>query len=108
MELERIAVFGLFKSKKQVIDPDPEPEMVERRRSERSNVFADAVAISNHGHHTKKGVALDLSPDGSRIRFENGDSLVDGMEVKIARYGIKRRARMRWRTRTDVGIEFLD
>ena len=36
------------------------------------------------------------------------DSLLDGMVVNIARYGIKRRARMRWRTRTDVGVEFLD
>ena len=101
-------MFGLFKRKNQEVEADPEPEMVERRRTERSNVFADAVAVSNNGHHHKKGVALDLSPNGSRIRVENGDSLVDGMEVKIARYGIKRRARMRWRTRTDVGIEFVE
>lgn len=102
-------MFGLFKNKQKQADADlAEPEFVERRRSERSNVFADAVAISNNGQFRKKGVALDLSPNGSRIRFENGDSLVDGMEVKIARYGLKRRARMRWRTRTDVGIEFID
>lgn len=102
-------MFGLFKSNKKQADAEiAEPEVVERRRSDRSNVFADAVAISNNGHYRKKGVALDLSSDGTRIRFENGDSLVDGMEVKIARYGIKRRARMRWRTRTDVGVEFVD
>lgn len=85
-----------------------EPEMVERRRAERSDVYADVVATSNAGRYRKKGIALDLSPTGSRVRFENGDSLLDGMVINISRYGIKRKARMRWRTRTDIGIEFLD
>jgi hypothetical protein len=85
-----------------------EPEMVERRRAERSDVYADVVATSNAGRYLKKGIALDLSPTGSRVRFENGDSLLDGMVINISRYGIKRKARMRWRTRTDIGIEFLD
>ncbi|MEL6858194.1 MAG: PilZ domain-containing protein [Pseudomonadota bacterium] len=82
--------------------------MAERRRAERRDVYADAVALSNNGRVLKKGIALDLSSNGTRLRFENGDSLIDGMVVNIARYGIKRRARMRWRTRTDIGLEFLD
>ena len=102
-------MFGLFQKKKKVKETEvSEPEAQERRSSERQNVYADAVAISNNGRLLKKGVALDLSASGSRLRFENGDSLVDGMVVSIARYGIKRPARMRWRTRTDVGIEFID
>ena len=102
-------MFGLFQKKKKVEEADvSETEPQERRSSERQNVYADAVAISNNGRFLKKGVALDLSATGSRLRFENGDSLVDGMVVSIARYGIKRPARMRWRTRTDVGIEFID
>ena len=102
-------MFGLFQKKKNAEETVvSEPEAQERRASERRNVYADAVAISNNGRFLKKGVALDLSANGSRLRFENGDSLVDGMVVSIARYGIKRPARMRWRTRTDVGIEFID
>ena len=102
-------MFGLFRRGKTPVDTvEVEPEMVERRRAERQNVYADAVAMSNKGRVLKKGIALDLSSDGTRLRFENGDSLLDGMVVNIARYGIKRRARMRWRTRTDVGVEFLD
>lgn len=102
-------MFGLFQKKKKVDEAEvSEVEPQERRSSERQNVYADAVAISNNGRFLKKGVALDLSANGSRLRFENGDSLVDGMVVSIARYGIKRPARMRWRTRTDVGIEFID
>jgi len=102
-------VFGLFRRKKKLDDTElMEPEVTERRRSERSDVFADVVAISNKGRFLKKGIALDLSADGTRLRFENGDRLLDGMVISIARYGIKRRARMRWRNRTDVGVEFLD
>ncbi|MEL7284686.1 MAG: PilZ domain-containing protein, partial [Pseudomonadota bacterium] len=85
-----------------------ELEEVERRRSERRDVYADVVAMSNAGRYLNKGIALDLSRDGTRIRFQNSDSLLDGMVVNISRYGIKRKARMCWRTRTDVGIEFLD
>lgn len=102
-------MFGLFRRGKTPIDTlEVEPEMAERRRADRQDVYADAVAMSNNGRVLKKGIALDLSSNGTRLRFENGDSLLDGMVVNIARYGIKRRARMRWRTRTDVGVEFLD
>ena len=83
-------MFGLFQKKKKVEEAEvSEPEAQERRTSDRQNVYADAVAISNSGRFLKKGVALDLSANGSRLRFENGDSLVDGMVVSIARYGIK-------------------
>ena len=102
-------MFGLFRKKKNIEESDASDlEWQERRGTERRNVYADAVAISNNGRFLKKGIALDLSANGSRLRFENGDSLVDGMVVSIARYGIKRPARMRWRTRTDVGIEFIE
>lgn len=102
-------MFGWFRRGKDPVDTaEVEPETVERRRSERRDVYADVVAMSNAGRFVKKGVALDLSRDGTRVRFQNSDSLLDGMIVNISRYGIKRKARMRWRTRTDVGVEFLD
>ena len=102
-------MFGwLRRAEKPADTSEVEPEMVERRRAERSDVYADVVATSNAGRYLKKGIALDLSPTGTRLRFENGDSLLDGMVINISRYGIKRKARMCWRTRTDVGIEFLD
>ena len=102
-------MFGWLRRGEEPVDTtELEPEEVERRGTERNDVYADVVAMSNAGRFVKKGIALDLSSTGSRLRFENGDSLVDGMVVKISRYGIKRKARMRWRTRTDVGIEFLD
>lgn len=102
-------MFGWFEREKiPEITTDETTDMVERRRSERRDVYADVVAMSDAGRFLKKGIALDLSRDGTRVRFQNSDSLLDGMIVNISRYGIKRRARMRWRTRTDIGVEFLD
>lgn len=102
-------MFGWFKRANEEINvPEQDIEDVERRCTERADTYADVVAKSNSGRFLKKGIALDLSANGARLRFENGDSLIDGMVVNIARYGIKRRGRMRWRTRTDVGVEFLD
>lgn len=102
-------MFGLFRRHKEPIETlVVEPEQAERRGDDRQDVYADAIALTSKGRFLKKGIALDLSANGSRLRFENGDSLLDGMVVSIARYGIKRRARMKWRTRTDVGIEFID
>lgn len=102
-------MFGWFEREKiPEITKDETSDMVERRRSERRDVYADVVAMSDAGRFLKKGIALDLSRDGTRVRFQNSDSLLDGMIVNISRYGIKRRARMRWRTRTDIGVEFLD
>ena len=102
-------MFGWFKrAKEPEIEVEEEAEAVERRIAPRNATYADVVAKSNSGRFLKKGIALDLSASGARLRFENGDSLLDGMEVNIARYGIKRRGRMRWRTRTDVGVEFLE
>lgn len=102
-------MFGWLSGRKEPeIEIDPEPEFVERRDAERNDTYADVVAKSTRGRVLKRGIVLDLSANGARLRFENGDSLLDGMVVNIARYGVKRRSRMRWRTRTDVGVEFVE
>lgn len=102
-------MFDWFKrAKEPEIGVEEEAEIVERRVAERNDTYADVVAKSNSGRFLKRGIALDLSANGARLRFENGDSLLDGMIVNISRYGVKRRGRMRWRTRTDVGIEFIN
>ena len=102
-------MFDWFKrAKEPEIGVEEEAEIVERRVAERNDTYADVVAKSNSGRFLKRGIALDLSANGARLRFENGDSLLDGMVVNISRYGVKRRSRMCWRTRTDVGIEFIN
>ena len=102
-------MFDWFKrAKEPEIGVEEEAETVERRVAERNDTYADVVAKSNSGRFLKRGIALDLSANGARLRFENGDSLLDGMVVNISRYGVKRRGKMRWRTKTDVGVEFIN
>ncbi len=102
-------MFGwLRKPKTPEIEVETVTEPAERRVAVRNDTYADVVAKSNQGRFLQRGIALDVSSNGARLRFENGDSLIDGMVVNISRYGIERRGRMRWRTRTDVGIEFID
>ena len=83
-------------------------ETPERRTAQRENTYANIVAVSEHGSYKRRGIVLDLSDTGARVRLEAGDTLVDGMTVKIARYGIARKAKTRWKTRMDVGLEFVD
>lgn len=102
-------MFGWFKKTEEPeIGVEEEAEIVERRTAQRNDTYADVVAKSNSGRFLKRGIALDLSSNGARLRFENGDSLLDGMVVNISRYGVKKRGKMRWRTRTDVGVEFIE
>jgi hypothetical protein len=106
-------MFGLFKSKKAKVTrgdatAEAASEQTERRAKGRANTYADMVAISGNGHNRRRGIVLDLSETGARVRLEAGDNLVDGMTVKIGRYSITRKAVTRWRTRTDLGIEFVN
>ena len=67
-------MFGWFKRANEEINvPEQDIEDVERRCTERADTYADVVAKSNSGRFLKKGIALDLSANGARLRFENGD-----------------------------------
>lgn len=101
-------MFGWFKRHKDPeLEIEQEPELIEKRASERRNIFADGSVTSESGMMLKKGIALDLSSDGVMFRFDNIDGLYDGMIVHIPRHGIKRAATVRWCSRTDVGMQFL-
>ena len=98
-----------FKFRRSAADNTVPPtlELSERRAARRVSTYADIVAVSGNGAYRKRGIMLDLSEHGARVRFENGDSLLEDMTLSAARYGIKRKVEMRWRTRTDVGIRFI-
>ncbi|MEM8617855.1 MAG: hypothetical protein AAGF20_13090 [Pseudomonadota bacterium] len=107
-------MFGLFRRRESAPSKVPGDaglmlgaEATERRRQARQNTYADVTAASPNGHNKKRGIVLDLSDEGARLRFEFGDGMADGMVLKIPRYRVEKTAIVRWRTRTDVGVEFL-
>ncbi|MEL7231848.1 MAG: hypothetical protein AAGJ85_04995, partial [Pseudomonadota bacterium] len=77
-------MFGLFRRSKET-DQTPRDGLIEiedRRTQGRRNIYADVIARSDGGRGLKRGIALDLSARGARIRLEHGDTLVDGMELR--------------------------
>lgn len=102
-------MFGFFRKSK---EPNSEAQQdvieIDDRRSEgRRNVYADVMTKSDGGRDVKRGIVLDLSAHGARLRLEHGDRLVDGMLVRIPRYGITVPAKVRWSNRRDIGVEFV-
>lgn len=102
-------MFGLFRKSKQVEPDGPsnEIEIDDRRAEGRRNVYADVMTKTDGGRNVKRGIVLDLSARGARLRLEHGDTLVDGMLVRIPRYGITVPAKVRWSNRQDIGVEFV-
>ena len=101
-------MFGLFRRSKDIAStPKDDVIEIDDRRSEgRRNIYADVVVKSDVKRALKRGIALDLSAHGARIRLEHGDRLVDGMHIQIPRYGITVPATVRWSSGQDIGIEF--
>ena len=102
-------MFGFLRRPKALRVPpihSTDPAASERRALPRKATYADVIAVSEGGGTQKRGIVLDLSDQGARLRLEYSDGLLDGMIVKIARYGVTRPAIVRWRTRMDVGVEF--
>ncbi len=79
----------------------------ELRLGDREDVFADAMIRTTIGQK-KQGVVLDVSHCGARLRLVSADSLTERVQLEIPRLQLKRLARVRWRTRTDVGLEYID
>jgi len=104
-------MFGWFKKsgpEAVKVDLSTPEESQERRAVERRNTYADIVAVSDGGRNKKRGIVLDLSDTGARVRLEGGDKIVDGMTLKIPRYGITCQAEARWTRHNDIGIVFVD
>lgn len=77
------------------------------RREDRQSVYAEAILISRSGVE-KRGILMDMSEHGARMRFVSADGLLPGDMVKVrallkAFRGI---GVVRWKDKTDIGIQF--
>ncbi|MEM1390088.1 MAG: PilZ domain-containing protein [Pseudomonadota bacterium] len=102
-------MLNLFRRSKSAAQTSREDliEIDDRRVEGRRNVYADVVVKSDVKRALKRGVVLDLSAHGARIRLEYGDRFVDGMHVQIPRYSITVPAEVRWSNGQDIGVEFI-
>lgn len=100
----------LFKSRKDEHLEEPEEEVVEAlppRREERDSAYTEAVLLTRSGLE-KRGILMDLSEHGARMRFVSADGLMPGDLVKVRAIvkSYKGIGVIRWKDKTDVGIEF--
>ena len=91
--------------------PAPIEEQVDprvARESERENAYAEAIVQTRYGQE-KRGVLIDISESGARIRFVSADGVLAGdtIRVLVAMKRIKRVGKVRWKDKTDIGVRFV-
>ena len=108
-------MFGLFKNKKHEEDeidalPEREPEEPLRAvlpREQRVNSYKEAH-ITTDGGYKVRGIVVDHSPSGLRIRFQSHETLPEIIQLRVPDLSIKGFDRIVWQDRTDFGVEMIN
>ncbi|MEL8054770.1 MAG: PilZ domain-containing protein [Pseudomonadota bacterium] len=77
------------------------------RREDRQSAYAEAILISRSGIE-KRGILMDMSEHGARMRFVSSDGLLPGDMVKVRALlkSFRGIGVVRWKDKTDIGIQF--
>ena len=90
-------------------EPEPTPEVEAlpevERTGDRAHSFMEAIIITQNAYR-KKGVAVDMSETGARLRFHSTEGLTEIVQVKIPLAKVDRSARVVWKDGTDVGVQY--
>ena len=103
-------MFGLFKRQTPVQDfeEDESPSLkAYLPREERENVYKEASITFPTGYRCR-GIVLDYSEGGVRMRFQNVEHLPDFVQIDIPALKIRTQARVAWRDTIDFGLEYLE
>ena len=89
-------------------EAETDQEPASKRGNDRQNAYAEAKVTTLHGME-KRGVILNLSDVGAKIRFVSADGLVkdDTISISIPRHNLKCRAIVQWKDKTDIGLRFI-
>ena len=109
-------MFSLFKSRKREEEAEAEAlrqaEEQERLRavlprSERTSSYKE-IRITTATGYTIRGIVLDHSDTGLRVRFQSMEALPDYVKVHVPGLSIKGSARIVWRDATDFGLQLIE
>jgi hypothetical protein len=78
----------------------------QKRRAERDDAYVECL-VSTGGRHAEKGVIVDISETGARIRFNHRSTLPETVRLKALRLKLDRPAQVIWRDFNEVGLKFL-
>ena len=103
-------MFGFLKSRKEEILPERESDGSTLRavlpRPVRESSYKEAVLTTNTGIKYR-GIVIDHSQTGVRIRFQSIEPLPDLVHLNISGLHYKGSARVVWRDTVDFGLEFV-
>lgn len=102
-------MFGRLFKRSPKEDESSEEDLIEElvpRRAERDAVYAEAILITRTGVE-KRGILMDMSETGVRMRFVSADGLLPGdmVKVKAILKSFRGIGTIRWKDKTDLGIE---
>lgn len=82
---------------------DPAPP--EHRWADRTGTYKIATLVYPSGY-TRKGVVIDMSASGARVRFSQRASLPETVTLKIEGVPGARQAQIVWQEAMDAGLRF--
>jgi len=82
-----------------------EPATVKNRRWERSEAYRPCTVIYPSGFK-RRGVVMDMSQRGVRIRFTERAGLPETVQVLVDGAAEPRKATVAWHDRIDAGLRF--
>jgi len=78
----------------------------ERRREQRQRVFKGGSLRFNRGYGALECVVRNLSVHGARLAFGDTTAVPAHFDLQVSGEPAARAAHVRWRTLTDIGVEF--
>ncbi|MFN3314312.1 MAG: hypothetical protein ACK46Q_12715 [Hyphomonas sp.] len=78
----------------------------DRPRQVRSQVYREASVVYESGY-TRKGIVLDYSDRGVRLRFSTNEGLPRLLMLNARSVGVQGRAEVVWQKGSEVGLKLL-
>ena len=103
-------LFGTRKT--ETVGPSRIETVTSSRRSEdyarplRAQVYREAIVTTDSGY-SRKGIVLDYSDAGLRIRFPNNETMPRVIHVNARSVGISGRAKIVWQNGSEFGLQLI-
>lgn len=76
-----------------------------KRRTKRDQSYVECLILTS-GRNIERGVIVDFSQTGAKVRFNTRATLPDTVRVKAVRLKIDREARVVWQDFNEAGLKF--
>lgn len=84
----------------------PAPEPTDRPRPVREMVYREAYILYDSGYR-RKGVVLDHSSTGVRLRFPTNERLPETVQLQARAVGLEGLARVVWQENSEAGLAIV-